>query len=195
MSFSISAFKANLSAGRLARSSAFDIMINPARALLNGSAALTFRGCEAQLPGRQLLTHENQIYGPQRLIPYGQVFTGVPIVFYCSEDYREKKLFQRWQDLAVGKARGQNTLTTGSFDIGYYNDYVGTVDINVFDDNGMKTDVTQLIEAYPVNVADVPLSWQNDDFARLMVTFNYHYFVDDDIYSSDEAMTDGTTQD
>ena len=51
---------------------------------------------------------------------------------------REKKYWETWQRLATIK----------TFDIGYYNDYVGTVDIHTLDEQEKRKYGCRLIEAW-----------------------------------------------
>ena len=89
-----------------------------------------------------------------------------------------EKLFQEWQDLAVSDYRQEN-ISTEMFDIGYYDDYVGSVEINQYDALGNKTWTTRLVEAFPSIIGDVALDWNNGtEILVLPVSFSFRYYTD-----------------
>ena len=68
----------------------------------------------------------------------GYSFGDINGTFQCSSDKREKKYWETWQRL---------TYNPKTFDIGYYKDYVGTVDIHTLDEQkeeGMGVDLLRL---------------------------------------------------
>ena len=53
--------------------------------------------CEnAELPGRSLLTHEAKVYGPTFKVPYQTQFQSTRLSFMCTNDFFERKLFEKW---------------------------------------------------------------------------------------------------
>ena len=136
MPFSINEFKAQIR-GDLARKSHFIVYVHPKGQSTDG-AALQFRAERTNLPGRALATADNQIFGPIRQFAHNQTFEDLTLDIILSPDYREKQLFERWQDVAIGKARGINGPREGMWDVGYYDDYVSTIEIKTFDENGTE---------------------------------------------------------
>lgn len=49
----------------------------------------------------------------------------------------------------------------------------------------------QLIEPYPINIADMPLSWGDDTYASLNVTMQYRYFTEKNYYTDISASNSG----
>jgi hypothetical protein len=180
MPFSINEFKAQIR-GDLARNSHFIVYVHPkGKDTSDRAAALQFRIEQTNLPGRTAATVPNQIFGPIRQFAHNQTFQDLSVNIILSPDYREKTLMERWQDVALGTARGINGPREGMWDVGYYNNYVSTIEIKSFDDNGEEQFELKLIEAWPKVVGDVNLQWNSDEFARLPVTFAYRYYIDED---------------
>ena len=90
----------------------------------DGTVRATGLRCESiSMPGRNMdSTPDTNIYGPEREIVTGYSFGDINAIFQCSSDMREKKYWETWQRL---------TFNPKTFDIGYYNDYVGTIDIHL----------------------------------------------------------------
>jgi len=148
---------------------------NAAPAILNqakgdGTVRKTGLRCESiSFPGRNLDTSpDTNIYGPTREIVSGFSFAEVSATFVCSADMREKLFFETWQRLAFDPQ---------SWALGYYDDYVGAVDIHQLDEQDKKRYGVQLIEAFPKNIEAQSLGYgQNDTLHRINVTFSYRYW-------------------
>jgi len=136
----------------------------------DGTVRKTGLRCEAiSFPGRNLdTTPDTNIYGPTREIVTGFSFAEITGTFVCSSDMREKLFFETWQRLAFN-----NT----TWALGYYDDYVGSVDIHQLDENDNKRYGVELIEAFPKTIAAQPLGYgSNDTLHKIDVTFSYRYW-------------------
>lgn len=74
---------------------------------------------------------------------------------------------------------GQLQKNHGTYDIGYYDDYKGRINIFQYDVTGQMRYACTLIDAWPVNVADLQGDWSSDSLHRLMVTFMYRQYRDE----------------
>jgi len=136
----------------------------------DGTVRKTGLRCESiSFPGRNLdTTPDTNIYGPTREIVSGFSFAEISATFVCSADMREKLFFETWQRLAFDPQ---------SWALGYYDDYVGAVDIHQLDEQDKKRYGVQLIEAFPKNIEAQSLGYgQNDTLHRINVTFSYRYW-------------------
>ena len=136
----------------------------------DGTVRKTGLRCESiSFPGRNLdTTPDSNIYGPTREIVSGFSFAEITGTFVCSSDMREKLFFETWQRLAFDPQ---------SWALGYYDDYVGSIDIHQLDENDNKRYGVQLIEAFPKTIAEQSLGYgQNDTLHRISVTFSYRYW-------------------
>jgi len=136
----------------------------------DGTVRKTGLRCESiSFPGRNLDTSpDTNIYGPTREIVSGFSFAEISATFVCSSDMREKLFFETWQRLAFDPQ---------SWALGYYDDYVGSVDIHQLDQSNRKRYGVQLIEAFPKTIAEQSLSYaSNDTIHKINVTFSYRYW-------------------
>ena len=136
----------------------------------DGTIRKTGLRCESiSFPGRNLdTTPDTNIYGPTREIVNGFSFAEITGVFVCSSDMREKLFFETWQRLA---------FNTQTWSLGYYDDYVGSVDIHQLDEQDNKRYGVQLVEAFPKTIAEQSLGYaQNDTLHKISVTFSYRYW-------------------
>ena len=176
MAFDINAFKAQLDIGGTIKTSNFEVLISHPK--LQIPPDLRFRCSEVDLPGRSISSIDHKVVGYSEKLAYESTFSDLSLGIILSEDMFEKELFEKWQDLAVGNYRTQNNYSNTMFDLGYYDDYVGTVDIRVFNDVGDMTATYKLHEAWPVSVGDISLSWSNGaELAILRVTLYYAYYT------------------
>ena len=136
----------------------------------DGTVRKTGLRCESiSFPGRNLdTTPDTNIYGPTREIVNGFSFAEITGTFVCSSDMREKLFFETWQRLAVNPQ---------TWSLGYYDDYVGSIDIHQLDEQDNKRYGVQLVECFPKTIAEQSLGYgQNDTLHRINVTFSYRYW-------------------
>ena len=113
-------------------------------------------------------TPDTNIYGPEREIVTGYSFGDINATFQCSSDMREKKYWETWQRL---------TYNPKTFDIGYYNDYVGTVDIHTIEEQENRRYGCRLVECYPVSINEQSLSYaENSSYQTITVNLAYRYW-------------------
>lgn len=179
--FNIADFIATLNEGNFAKTALFDVIVTPPRTMSTDMGELydlTYR-CEAtDLPGRNVLTYDSIIYGLPTKIAYGSSVNDVTLSFILSEDYREKIFFETWIDKITGNYR-TGEVSQNMFEIGYYKEYIGGLLIRNYSETGEVVKETELVEAYPINIGNVSLNWQNGaEIAKLPVTFAYRYYVD-----------------
>jgi len=127
------------------------------------------RCSQISFPGRSLdVEAEANTFGPARDIVQGFTYSDVSASFQCSTDLKEKQFFETWQRLAFNPQNWQ---------IGYYDNYVGAVDIYQLDEQMNRRHGVQLVEAFPKLVGDISLDYGvNDTFSTVGVTFGYRYW-------------------
>lgn len=128
--------------------------------------------CEtAELPGKTLVTEDVQIYGPTVKRPYQTSYQDITLTFLCTNDFYERKLFDRW--LECIHPSDTNNLRYPKGD----DTYLTSPTIIQYDDFIKQIYATQLIDAFPVGIASQPLSWGDEGFHRLSVSFAYSMYV------------------
>tara|TARA_B100000900_G_scaffold365563_1_gene340900 strand:+ start:350 stop:1081 length:732 start_codon:yes stop_codon:yes gene_type:complete len=137
----------------------------------DGTVRATGLRCESiSMPGRNMdSTPDTNIYGPEREIVTGYSFGDINAVFQCSSDMKEKKYWETWQRL---------TFNPKTFDIGYYKDYVGTVDIHTLDEQENRRYGVRLVEAWPKTIGPQQLAYNdNNSYQTVDITIAYRYWV------------------
>lgn len=232
MPFNLKEFTSEMHKSGIARPSYFMMMVNLPAALIQQfpdfGKTITFRVESAQLPTRIIVSHDQRYYGPIRRVPYGFLTQDLTFTVILSEDYREREIFLRWQDLLVGNSRtrkdGFGESRAGMFDSGYYNDGVKSASVelrtyattplaqsqgavakrsflgevqDIAQAVGLNTSVLtaplgfnllsdpdreinaaysiKLVEPFPININEVPLSWADDGYARVHIIMQYRY--------------------
>lgn len=190
MPFNLNEFKSNNfgeSKRGLAKQSNYEMLITlPQGIILSdksyaASQTLRFRIESAEIPGRSIVTTDYKTtgYGLRSKIGYDVIYPEVSVTMVCGSDLGEKRLFNAWQSMIVGNhTRNQDIRKHQS--VGYYQNYVSTVAIVQFDDQGNATHSTALMEAYPIITNSLPLNWGSEDLHRLTVQFAYKYFSEMD---------------
>ena len=128
--------------------------------------------CESvSLPGRNLdsMTDSN-MYGPTREIVKGVTYAeNVAMTFVSSGGLEERVFFEEWQKLAFSEE---------TWNVKYYNDYVGTVEMYVLDRQDKRTFGIKLWEAYPKSITATDLSQSsNNTIIRISVGFTFRYWT------------------
>ena len=144
--------------------------------------------CEAsELPGKNLLTAEAKVYGPTFKVPYQTQYTETTLTFLCTNDFYERKLFDRWIEAIM--PQDTNNMR---FPKGESSRYMTNIKIVQYDEFIGQIFAIELIDAYPIGIANQPLSWQDDNFHRLSVNFAYQKYrvIYDSQYDVAAAVTE-----
>ena len=128
--------------------------------------------CEtAELPGKTLTTADVKIYGPTFKIPYQTQYSDTSLTFLCTNEFYERKLFDRWME-AIHPSDTNNLR----FPKGNKSRYMTNIKIIQYDDFIKQIYAVELIDAFPIGVAPQSLSWGDDAFHRLQISFAYQKY-------------------
>jgi len=190
MAFNVNTFKASnfgSDKGGTSKQSHFELLVLPPSGILLSDKAFAgintfrFRTESAEIPGRSITTSEYKSagFGLTQKMGYGVVYPDVSVTMVCNRDLAEKRLFTAWQSMIIGNhSRQQNIRRHQS--IGYYNDYISTVAILQYDEEGNPSYAMALQEAYPIIVNSMPLNWGSEELHKLTIQFTYKYFTETD---------------
>ena len=128
--------------------------------------------CEtAELPGRTLMTHEAKVYGPTFKIPYQAQYNEMTLTFLCTNEFWERKLFDRWIEAI---------MPSDTNNMRYAKDeatrYMTPIKVIQYDDFIKQIYAVELIDAFPIGISAQQLSWSEDGFHRLSVQFAYQRY-------------------
>ena len=136
---------------------------------LNGTLGSINLFCaNAQIPGRDILSTEYRDYGESRQIGIRHQHSDLTLVYYSSEDLRERAFFENWQDLIFNPKYKQHA---------YYREYAGRMEISKYDQSwSRETAEYRFHEVYPTNVGVQELQSDQGDLLRLTMTFKYYNY-------------------
>jgi len=141
--------------------------------------------CESiTLPGRNLSsTPDTNIHGPLREVVNNVNYAdSVTMVFQASSDLKERVFFEKWQYTAFNPK---------TWNVGYYNDYVGSVFIYLLDKQDQRRYGLKLWEAFPKSIAPTELSYAgNNELIKLSVDMNFRYWSSVDITQETPSLND-----
>ena len=163
----------------------FDVVITPPAKVGGGGNENVFSGmdrksdirdismrCESvQLPGRNLSTSaDSNIYGPTRDIVEGVTYAeDLTMVFQASSGLDERVFFENWQRQAFDEK---------TWNIGYYNDYIGIIDIFLLDKQNQRRYGLRIHEAFPKTITATDLnSGTNNEIVKISVGFSFRYWT------------------
>ena len=163
----------------------YEVLIFPPAKLGGGQNQNVFGGMERQselrkislraqnvtLPGRNLsTTQESNIYGPDREIVEGVTYADdISMSFQASSGLDERLFFENWQRQAFNEK---------TWNIGYYNDYIGHVEMYVLDKQEQRRYGIKLWEVFPKTIGPNELSYDaNDQLMLTPVSFTFRYWT------------------
>ena len=145
--------------------------------------------CESvNLPGRNMSTvTDSNIYGPTREVVEGVTYAeDVTLTFQSSSGLDERKYFEEWQ---------QNMFNPDTWNLGYYNDYVGAVEIYLLDKQDQRRYGLKLWEAFPKTINATTLDMgTNNEIIKVEIGFSFRYWTSLDIKQQPPSLTDRITQ-
>ena len=163
----------------------YEVLIFPPAKLGGGQNQNVFGGMERQsdlrkislraqnvtLPGRNLSTaQESNIYGPDREIVEGVTYADdISMSFQASSGLDERVFFENWQRQAFNEK---------TWNIGYYLDYIGHVEMYVLDKQEQRRYGIKLWEVFPKTIGASELAYDaNDQIMLLPVSFTFRYWT------------------
>ena len=163
----------------------YEVLIFPPAKLGGGQNQNVFGGMERQsdlrkislraqnvtLPGRNLsTTQESNIYGPDREIVEGVTYADdISMSFQASSGLDERVFFENWQRQAFNEK---------PWNIGYYLDYIGHIEMYVLDKQEQRRYGIKLWEVFPKTIGANELAYDsNDQIMLLPISFTFRYWT------------------
>ena len=163
----------------------YEVLIFPPAKLGGGQNQNIFGGMERQsdlrkislraqnvtLPGRNLATvQEGNVYGPDREIVEGVTYADdISMSFQASSGLDERIFFENWQRL---------TFNEKTWNIGYYRDYTGHIEMYILDKQNQRRYGIKLWEVFPKTIGANELAYDsNDQLMLLPVSFTFRYWT------------------
>lgn len=132
--------------------------------------------CEStELPGRTLQTADVKIYGPTFKVPYQTQYQDIAFTFLCSNEFYERKLFDRWLEAIMPSDTNNLRFPKGDGNNGGTR-YMTNIKIIQYDEFIKQIYAVELIDAFPIGVSNQTLAWSEDGFHRCTVQFAYQKY-------------------
>lgn len=166
---------------------------------------LTFFCSAANLPGLILETDSTRRYGigPLQKVPVSVSYPDLNLLFYGDNSGYINKFLRYWMNSIVmnnfngpvnsSEVRNTNPLDPTSIEVNsedgpyyskapyefeYKNLYSKTIEISLFDPDSNRFETRTFLDAYPIAIGDVNLSWANtDEFMRIPVNITYSRYI------------------
>ena len=184
--FSVADFSSRIASNGLASPNKFEVIFRAIPGARNGAAdlqQLNLMCDQVSLAGRDVQAVLDLQYGIRRQVVYNApAYTPLSLSFLCTDKMKEKIILDAWNDKCV-------SITNG-FNVAYYNDYIGEMDVYVLDRSGKKrTYHMHYHEVYPKTVTAVELNHGTTN-ATLRVTaeLQYAFWTTNKIGMNDTAL-------
>jgi hypothetical protein len=152
------------------------------------SKSVSLRCEKCQLPGTTISSSpDTNIYGPTREIAESVLFAGSTTMdFQASSDLRERVFFEKWQ---------QKCYNPETWNIGYYSDYIGSIDVYLLDVNNQRRFGIKLHEVWPKTIAATDVSGAKaSDIIKISVTFQFRKMTTLDSDNQPPSLADKIAQ-
>jgi hypothetical protein len=119
----------------------------------------------AELPGTTYAVSEARHMGPSFKRPVTAAYSDLSLTFIMSTNMVEKYFFDYWAYVI----KDQSDLYS------YYNDIVTNIEVTLYTaQNGQPVYGVKFLDAWPISINPIQLSWQDQDIMKLSVSFAYH---------------------
>lgn len=137
---------------------------------------------EASLPGSSLATHEvnNDFTGvTERHVYRRQYDDRADFTFYVDHDYNVLQFFENWMSYTVNEqSSGGIDSDTFFYRVNFPNSYKSTIYIKKFEKDYLgKVLQYRFINAYPISITSIPVSYDSSQLLKCTVSFNYSRYV------------------
>jgi|TARA_B110000977_G_scaffold58707_1_gene79808 hypothetical protein len=173
---SIDALRSELGRYGISQKNKFQLNISPPKNISPGGAntlrRLSIRCNAVTLPGNILETQsDSNIYGPNRDIVSGIGFSDdISARFILDDRFDIRRYFADWQKLAYSEY---------SWNIKYYKDYTGELDIFVLDKSFIPRAGYKIWEVYPKTIGPVEFDMSSTEGIQdFSVQFAFRYWTD-----------------
>ena len=179
--YDVGKFSSKIASSGLASPNKFEVVFTRIPVEVKGVDATTQLSImcdQCSLAGRDVQAQLDLQYGIRRQVVYNApAYTPLSLSFICTDNMEEKRILDKWNNKCVN--------TTGNFQVAYYDDYIGHLDVFVLDRSGKKrTYHMHYHEVYPKTVTAVELNHGTTNAAlRVTAEIQYAYWSTGDIHA------------
>ena len=179
--YDVGKFSSKIASSGLASPNKFEVVFTRIPVEVKGvdpTTQLSIMCDQCSLAGRDVQAQLDLQYGIRRQVVYNApAYTPLSLSFICTDNMNEKRILDVWNNKCVN--------TTGNFQVAYYDDYIGHLDVFVLDRSGKKrTYHMHYHEVYPKTVTAVELNHGTTNAAlRVTAEIQYAYWSTGDIWA------------
>ena len=124
---------------------------------------------QTTMPSRSLMTLDHKQFSAPYRVPYSQQqYDPVTLTFLTNSDFDTRTYFETWMG---------SVCNIGSNTMNYYDEYVSDIRIIPINSDGTDSNYyVDLYEAYPMTIGEVSMGYDDNDFAKITVTFSYRWW-------------------
>jgi hypothetical protein len=143
---------------------------------------------EASLPGNSFATTEmtTDFPGVSQKFPYRKIYNDLQLTFYVDDQYNVIKFFEAWMSYiaspyGLGKGIYESSGQRGSFRFNYPNAYKCNIYVAKFNKDATLSNriAYRFINAFPIDITSMPVSYDSSDILRCTVSFSYDRYLFD----------------
>ena len=176
---SVANFSSRIASSGLASPNKFEVEFTSIPGTNGGDKTQLNLMCDqCSLAGRDVQAVLDIQYGVRRQVVYNApAYTPLSLSFICTDNMEEKRILDKWNNKCVDVKKG--------FNVAYYDDYIGHVDIYVLDRSGKhRTYHMHYHEVYPKTVTAVEMNHGTTNAAmRVTAEMQYAYWSTRDIWA------------
>jgi hypothetical protein len=158
---------------------------------------LTLSCSEASLPGSSLATHEinNDFTGVTERHAYRRQYDDrTDFTFYVDGDYTILKFFETWISYIVGETQyTEQSKRSFNYRVKFPNDYRTNMHIQKyeksFDSESSKYVEYTFIDAYPISINSIPVSYDSSQLLKVTVSLTYTRYYMENVNSLTPSTT------
>lgn len=132
----------------------------------------TYLSDSAEMPGRAFMSVDHRYYGPNFKMPFQSQYEDMTMTFLCRTESLERQFFDDWMEIIN---------PTNLWDFNYRDQYRSNIEIFQLATHSESSNDTApkavykwtVWDAYPITINAQPVTWADDNFQRLSVTFTY----------------------
>ena len=179
--FSVANFSSRIAKQGLASPNKFEVIFSRIPIKVKGvdpTTQLSLMCDQVSLAGRDVQAVLDLQYGIRRQVVYNApAYTPLSLSFLCTDKMDEKRILDEWNNKCVSVG--------GGFNVAYYNDYIGDLDVYVLDRSGKnRTYHMHYHEVYPKTVTAVEMNHGTTNATmRVTAEIQYAYWTTSDIWA------------
>lgn len=168
--FSYQNFLSQIKKAGVVKQNRFDVFAYPPPALAGKGYDIKEIGMMAKavsIPGVNVATSNLTVVGEPITMAWGRTFGEATITFYTDKEFKARTFYEAWVD----SIQDPSTRL-----LGWYNDTISTIKVNVLDKSDSELFSIELYEAKPKGIGTLSVDQGANDLLLFDVTFDFKFY-------------------